>query len=438
MKTQIEILDHDGIGESYTRIRHKSGMTVCVLQKPVAVTYATLGVLCGALDRHFRVGAAEYTVPDGCAHFLEHKLFAAGADEDDAITRFASLGASGDAYTTPDLTAYLFSTSENEYAALEVLLDFVFHPYFTDENVAAERAIIAQEIRMYDDTPTQRGYYNTLESLYHTHPIKINVGGTEASIAEITPDVLYTFYNAFYHPSNTVLTVAGNVTPDAVLTLCDALVPCDVPPFATIRLFDAEPDTVRRTHMTDTADISSPLMYIGIKDCTRFSDRDAREKHACAVDIVNDILFCKSSAIYADLYDRGLINGKFWYEYEQAETYGYIMITAETDDPETTANAILDYIGTCVRTHAISDEQFEICRRVMYAGAVTAFESAEDMATQCLDDTIDGGELFASIDIMMSVTKDDLFRVMDTVYDPGHITVHVLLPKEQERKVTSL
>ncbi len=433
MTTVCEQLKHKGIDESYTRIRHKSGMTVCVLEKNVAVTYAALGVRCGSVDNRYRIGkdGEEITVPDGTAHFLEHKLFAAGDEDADAMARFAALGANADAYTTPDITAFLFSTAEHETESLSVLLDFVFHPYFTDENVAAERAIITQEIRMYDDQPTQRGYYNALESLYHKHPIRVNVGGTEESIAHITPDVLYRFYNAFYHPENMVLSIAGNVTPEEVLRICDAPIPCitEENPFETVRLLDLESDCVLNRYRDDTAQLSRPVLYLGIKDNRRFSDHRAREKHACAVDMVNDILFCRSSRIYNELYESGLINGRFGFEYEQAETYAYVMITAESDEPELVARMIREYLAERIRLHDITDEAYEICRRVMYAGVVTAFESAEDIVSECLDAALDNGELFQSIDIMMSVTKADLFSALDTLYQPEHVSVNILYPE---------
>ena len=239
MTTWIEHLTSDRLRQSYTRIHHKSGLTVCVLPKRSAVTYAVLGVDFGANDRMFRrtedavhtpilmtepLPEHVFHIPSGCAHFLEHKMFAERGGED-AIARFARYGANADAYTTPDLTAYLYSTTEDPYAPLEILLDFVMHPYFTDENVAKERSIIAQEIRMYDDSPMQTGYYNLMEALYHTHPIRDNVGGTEETIREITPDVLYRCHEAFYRPDNMVLSVAGNVTPEEVLAVCDRCLP---------------------------------------------------------------------------------------------------------------------------------------------------------------------------------------------------------------------
>ncbi len=440
MTTRIEHLTSDRLHQSYTRIHHKSGLTVCVLPKRAAVTYAALGIGFGANDRLFRLHddaaktplliqndlcADTFSVPAGCAHFLEHKMFAERGGED-AIARFARYGANADAYTTPDLTAYLYSTTEDPYAPLEILLDFVMNPYFTEENVAKERSIIAQEIRMYDDTPQQTGYYNLMASLYHTHPIRDNVGGTEETIRAITPDVLYRCHAAFYRPDNMVLSVSGNVTPEQVLQVCDRCLPDAASPNRTQRIYLPEPPSIVRQEIRASAGAAIPLLYFGVKDNCLSADPLTRMKHASAVDILNDILFCKSSAIFSDLYSRGIINGRFGAEYEHTETYSYSLISAETEHPDAAADAIRTYLADRVRLHDITDAQFARCRRVMYASSVTAYESTEDMALDCLDCTMDGVEQFASVDAMMQITRDDLLSVLDSLYQPDRMTVSVV------------
>ena len=438
--TQIDVLTSSRLHQSYTRIRHRSGLTVCVLPKRAAVTYAVLGVNFGANDRIFADGAdggsrailytdaiprGAYSVPAGTAHFLEHKMFAQRGGED-AIAHFARFGANADAYTTPDLTAYLFSTTEDPVPPLEILLDFVLHPYFTEENVASERSIIAQEIRMYDDTPMQTGYYNLMEALYHNHPIRDNVGGTEDSIRGITPDVLYRCHSAFYNPSDMVLTVAGNVTAEQVIDVCDRCLPSSAAAPAARRIYLPEPKTIVRDSVTASGGAATPLLYFGVKDVHLSPDPIARMKYASAVDILNDILFCKSSPIFSDLYGRGLINGRFGAEYEHTETYSYSLISAETEHPEETAEAIRTYLAERRRLHDITDEQFARCRRVMYASSVTAYESTEDMALDCLDSTMEGIEMFSSVDAMMRITKDDLIDALDSLYQPERMAVSVV------------
>jgi len=112
-------------------------------------------------------------VPDGIAHYLEHKLFE--GKQGDAFKLFAKTGASANAYTSFDKTAYLFSCTDNFEASLNILLDFVQSPYFTKENVEKERGIIAQEIKMYEDSPEWKSYINLLGALYQSHPVKLDI-----------------------------------------------------------------------------------------------------------------------------------------------------------------------------------------------------------------------------------------------------------------------
>ena len=157
----------------------------------------------------------EVTVPDGIAHFLEHKMFE--KEDGDVFQKFSVLGASANAFTSFTRTAYLFSATDKLYDNTEILLDFVQEPYFTEKTVDKEKGIIAQEITMYDDLPDWRLYFGTIENLYHEHPVKIDIAGTVESIQDITAEHLYECYETFYHPSNMVLFVVGAVDPDEMM-----------------------------------------------------------------------------------------------------------------------------------------------------------------------------------------------------------------------------
>ena len=188
------------LSESYFVGEHKSGLEVVVIPKKQMTLYATFATRYGSMDNTFKVnGESEYiTVPDGIAHFLEHKLFESD-DGTDTFSRFTALGASANAYTSNEVTSYLFSATENYYESLEVLLDFVTHPYFSKENVEKEMGIIEQELTMYEDNPYRWMYKELLKNLYHKNTVTIPVGGTVESIPEITAEILYDCYNTFYN-----------------------------------------------------------------------------------------------------------------------------------------------------------------------------------------------------------------------------------------------
>ena len=218
MKEQVSsILD-----ERYYEIDHPTGLKIFVMPKAhYRSAYAVIGTKYGSIDNRFkRSDAAEYTqVPEGIAHFLEHKLFE--SEELDAFQRFAATGASANAYTSFDKTCYLFQCSDRFDQSLEILLDFVQHPYFTPQTVEKEQGIIGQEITMYYDVPGWMSTFNLLRCLYKNHPVRIDIAGTVESISHITDKLLYDCYNTFYNLHNMALAVVGNVTPEQVLAVCD-------------------------------------------------------------------------------------------------------------------------------------------------------------------------------------------------------------------------
>ena len=139
-----------------------NGLTVIIVPKNnTKKKYVIWGTHFGSIDNRFILPGTdkEVFVPDGVAHYLEHKMFEQPNGKNSLDTLMA-LGVDANAYTTNDHTAYLFECTNNFDEALTELMDYVQHPYFTDENVEKERGIIGQEIMMYDDDPGWRLYIN--------------------------------------------------------------------------------------------------------------------------------------------------------------------------------------------------------------------------------------------------------------------------------------
>ena len=206
----------------YIRIDHSSGVTIFYYPTPnKSKSCAMIATRFGSINRVFQKRDSEewMTAPDGIAHFLEHKLFE--GPQGNAFDFYAKTGAKANAYTSNDKTAYYFIAADRFYDSLEILLQFIKNPYFTPENVEKEKGIIGQEIRMYDDEATWRGYLALTKALYQKHPVRIDIAGTEESIAPITDQTLYDCYNVFYDNSNLALFIAGDLELDKILGLCD-------------------------------------------------------------------------------------------------------------------------------------------------------------------------------------------------------------------------
>ena len=333
-----KVIESPVLGERVLRVDHPSGLTI--LMCPMAgytTTYAMFSAKVGSIDTTFKTQREEdfVEVPAGIAHFLEHKMFE--CEDGDAFAKYAKTGASANAFTSFDRTAYLFSCAGNFQESLEILLDFVSRPYFTPETVQKEQGIIGQEIRMYDDDPGWRSLFNLLQALYHVNPVRLDIAGTTDSIAEITDQLLYRCYHTFYSLGNMVLTVAGNFRPEDVLEAADKILKKG----EDIRIQwrkAQEPREVAQSYVEQPLSVSTPLFQLGFKGTA--GDSLQNLKRQIADEILLEILCGESSTLYRQLYDSGLINGTFEYEVLAGRDYLCCMYGGESRDPKKVRDAI--------------------------------------------------------------------------------------------------
>ena len=256
-------------GDSIFVEDHASGLKIMVYPKPgYRSAYAVFGTRYGSVNTRFKADGELVSVPDGIAHFLEHKMFE--SEEGDAFAKYAKTGASANAFTSFDQTCYLFSCTENFEKSFEILLDLVQSPYFTEQTVQKEQGIIGQEIRMYDDSPDWRVMVNLLNALYHNHPVKIDIAGTVESIAEITAEKLYQCYRAYYNLHNMVLCVAGNVDPGEVVKIADRKLK-PVEKVTAENVFPQEPDGIVQERVEQRLAVAVPMFQLGFKETRGYS-----------------------------------------------------------------------------------------------------------------------------------------------------------------------
>lgn len=393
------------VGDQYLKVRHPSGLDLYLYPKEnCSTSYAIFGTRYGSIDTCFQRSdeAAPETVPEGIAHYLEHKLFE--SEEGDAFERYAKTGASANAFTSFESTCYLFSCSDHLYESLEILLDFVQSPYFTEETVAKEQGIIGQEIKMYDDDPQWRVMFNYLRAMYHAHPIRLDIAGTVESIAKITPEYLYRCYNTFYNLNNMVFALAGNFDTDRVLALCDRLLkPSE--PVRVQRVFPEEPAGVAERKVEERLSVALPLFQFGFKE--NVSEKPHSEKDLAAVEVLLDVLASESSPLFRDLLDRGLINeSSFSYEYFEGAGYATVMFGGESRDPEAVSDAICREIAR-LKKEGLPQDAFERAKRALYGENVAALNSTASIANGLIQLAFKERELFTYIDALAELTLED-------------------------------
>jgi len=414
--------------EQYTVVRHKSGLTVYLFPKNLTTTYALLATRFGSIDNRFRVGDEPdfITVPDGVAHFLEHKMFE-NEDGEDTFVKFSRTGANANAYTGFRSTAYLFSCVDEVYASLDILLRSVFSPYFTEENVKKEQGIIAQEIRMGEDDPYNALQYGMLQGLYEKHSARIDIAGTVPSIMTITPDILYRCHRAFYNPDNMVLCVCGQAELDRVLKVVDDVVG-DVTPVKVESVYETEEAAAYRPRVEKRMQVAKPLFCIGVKDIAISEDPEERMKKEIALQLIAAICFGKSGTFYNELYEDGLISPSFdiWTWHNPA--FSFFSILGDSPDPEEVYRRFVAY-GEQIASTPLDSEDFERCRRALYAGFVKSFDSTEEIANNLVTDfALDGCDIFRYGELLREIDIDTVSRVAADLFQPDSYTLSTVLP----------
>lgn len=419
------------LGEEYRVWRHISGLDIYIFPKQMTSTYAIFGTKYGSIHNRFRTTEEETmtTVPDGIAHFLEHKLFTA-EDGSDAFERFSEYGADANAYTSFNKTCYLFSCTERFGDSLKELLSFVTHPYFTPESVASEVGIISEEIRMYDDHPSDRCFYGMLEAMYHTHSIRRNICGSVQSISNITAELLYQCYHTFYRLSNMALVVCGNVSDEEILRIADEVLPTapiNEPSVVCPNENDQEPSEVLTAYREQRMQVAKPLFNIGIKDVDIPTDARARQIKDAAMSILDEMLFSRAGRIYNDLLDRDLISPALSYGYTISESSAYNSLAGEADDPKLVLCEIKKHLAR-IQKEGLCRADYERGKRVMYAEFVKSFDSTDSIANNLFSFICEDAELLSYAEILEEITFEDVCRLFEHAFDEEKISISVVSP----------
>lgn len=418
----MQVIENLKIKEKLYTEKLENGMTVMIIpKKETQKKYVIWGTHYGSNDSKFVIPGNKETieVPKGVAHFLEHKMFEQenGKNSLDVLT---ALGVEANAYTTNDHTAYLFECTDKFYEALDELMDYVQHPYFTDENVEKEKGIIGQEIMMYDDYPEWKVYLNTLEAMYHEHPVKLDITGTIETISHIDKEVLYNCYNTFYNPSNMVLVVCGDFEPEEILKeIKDRLL--DKKSEGEIkRIYPTESEEIVQPTINQNMEVSMPLFTIGIKD--KPAEEKEKVKKHIAIEILLNLILGRSSSLYKELYNEGVIFAQPSLEYEFTNDYAHILITGQATNTEELFNRFKNEISE-MKQNGINEDDFDRIKKMIYGGYVKEYNDVSEIARMFLADSFKGINSFDYIEEIGSVNVEYGKQVLDTVFNENKMVL---------------
>jgi len=429
----MKTIEFDQIQETLYYEKLENGLTVYILPKTgFNKTFATFTTNYGSIDDQFKpLNKDEYIrVPDGIAHFLEHKMFE--KKEGDVFQQFSKQGASANAFTSFTRTAYLFSSTSEVEKNLITLMNMVQEPYFTEKSVEKEKGIIGQEIRMYDDNPDWRLFFGTIENMFHTHPVKTDIAGTIESISHITADLLYECYQTFYHPSNMLLFLVGPVNPEEMMNIIrsnqSSKQYSDAPEIQ--RYFEEEPETVYNKKQELKMNVQTPKCYVGVKEKkVDLSGKDML-KHELALNIIFELLFGKSSENYEELITSGLIDDSFQYDYTLERGFGFAYVGSDTKNPDELSERLQTILLEAKNGKYLSDEALQRAKKKRIGGFLRSMNSPEFIANQFTRYTFNSMNLFDTVPVLEELHFYDIKEAANQFFEENRMTVCQVVPKK--------
>lgn len=427
----IDIIENSAINERIYKQEFANGLTVYVMPKTgYTKQFAIYAADYGSNDVKFIPPGHKdpVVVPDGIAHFLEHKLFE--EEGGSILEQFSALGAQANAFTDFNMTAYLFSSTDKFYECFKLLMDFVNRPYFTDENVEKEKGIIAQEIRMYEDDPNWRVYFNLLGALYKNHPVRRDIAGTVESVNNITKEQLYLCYETFYHPDNMAVFVVGDVDEKRVFEVVQQhFKDKTVKRRGKVeRLYPDEPDDINQAVVEQQLEVAVPLFYMGFKD----TDVDMTGKKLMKKDIATEILLTailgRGSELYQQLYQEGLINATFVMTYAGQIDYDFCLMGGESPEPMKVQERILKAIDG-YKQSGLNINDFDRVKKKLLGNFLMSINNLESIASRYISAAFQDINLLDYPKMLDEIKISDVEERLQQLLDENRCAISIIKPK---------
>lgn len=418
----MEIKNYQQYGDKVYIDELDNGLSVVMIPKSgYHKTYATFSVNYGSIDT--TINGKKY--PAGIAHFLEHKMF--DKKDHDAMDVFSKYGASSNAFTNFNKTSYLFATTDNVHDNLIELLDFVQEPYFDEQKVEKEKGIIGQEISMYDDNPGSVLFFKTIQNMYPDTPLNVDIAGSQDSINRITKDDLYDSYNYFYQPSNMQLTIVGDINPEETLKwVVDNQNSKKLPTAKPIdKTIIESNDLVRET--TQKMDVKIPKVAIGIKGSNQFNNDI---KYELSISLLLQMLLSEGSEVYEKLYNDGVIDDSFGFDFDCEDQFNYAIFAGETDDIDSFYQEITKVLFGFEDIVKELNEEFELIKREEIGQHISMMNSIEAVSNSVNDKDYNYRNLYDEIDIIKSLQLNDVIYYGKMLLKEEFMVKNIILPQK--------
>ena len=418
--------DYARLGETVYSEVLPNGLRVCVIPKRgFARKYAFFAANYGAVHTAFTLDGQLHTTPDGVAHYLEHKTF--DMERGNAMQMFAQRGASPNAFTSYAMTAYYFDCTDEFEDNLRLLLEFVSVPYYTEESVEKERGIIEQEIRIYEDSAESRVYENLFACLYANHPVRVPIAGTVPSIQAITAETLNECHRTFYAPGNMMLCVVGDVEPEPVIRIAEAVLPAASGKLPEKYYGEAEPPAPAKPRVETRMEIAMPTFAVGFK-CVDVPAGPEAMRREFIGDLAAEVLVGEASRLYQELYEQGLIDADFSSGHDSVPHAAMLTAGGDSRDPDAVCAAILKRAEEIV-AGGVDEKLFARLKKSSLGRRLRDLDSFESICFRQCAYYFEDCDYFTFPEVYASVTVQDVVEFLRQTVRPEQMAVSVIRPK---------
>lgn len=364
-------------------------------------------------------------VPDGIAHFLEHKMFEQESGED-PFAYFSKSGTGANASTSYDNTQYICYGTKNFIDNLRYLIQYVNAPYYTDENVEKEKGIIAEELKMYADLPDVQLETKLRENVYHVHPRRVDIGGTVDEIYKITKEDLYLCYHNFYSPNNMFILVVGKFPMEEAMSVIhqelDTRENLEKAEIATIK----EKKSVRKKEDSFVGNIQVPKIAVGLKvpiaDLGEYEDLELD----LYLTMFTTMLFGSSSLFRERARNEKLLNN-FYSDWDNTEQYKTYMILSSTNHPE----SLVQEIKKELSNHELDEAMFDRMKKVWIANEVKMADYIDSTVNNVFDDMIRYHKVIPNkVDMIRKMNMKTLEKIVSKI-DFDNLSVVIMNAQEE-------
>ena len=427
----METTAYPRLGEQVIRETLPNGLPIAIIPRPGFTKKLCYFVTdFGAIHTRFTMEGRDWDVPAGIAHYLEHKLF--DLPGRDVTAEFAALGAVPNAFTSYDMTAYYFSCTENFEKCLDLLLEFVSTPYFTDETVQKEQGIIGQEIDMNRDNPDTQIFEMLMESMYEKHPIRVPILGHRETIANITPENLTACHKAFYRPDNMLLCVVGDVVPETVKEIAENRLGNPVlPPVERVRSWPEEM-TCRSAYAEKVMDVAMPMFHLGFK-CEAWEPGEEATRRELTAELAAEALFGESSSLYQTLYEQGLIDTSFGGGFETIDGMALFTASGDSNDPQAVVDAIVARAGEIAET-GLDETDFLRMKRSALGRRIRSLDSFDATCFRLCAYHLSGFDYFRFPAIYQDIRACDVEQFLKTTVTKDRMSLAVIYPNKEDNQ----